>query len=624
VIQKSPDWWVKIGDFGISKRVNEGNTALRSLFGSSGYMAPEMLEDTRHTRNFQYDEKVDMWSLGILVHYMITKTLPFDTDSKWKEYMKSSQFPSTKLATFKVSEECHNFIAKALLTRKAANRMSASNALQHQWLRHFNTANSNEQKIVAHENYELSTEKVDEKNIEIALDVASLSLNSTDASARWSAQTETESSIPVPQQAQECAIQEQTRAPAVEEGPSNFDTHQWTDSSSPVSENTPKKSTERVRRFEEEDAEDADWEGEGSRYWIDKKGLNKPKRKKAPKLSPPGSERNIQHSYEEDPMQNNTIITSVYDADRIPYPQTRSKNTDKDFYPEIEEGDAEDADWEGEGSRHWVDKKDLNRSNRNKAPKPPAPSEKHIAHSNRGDPAQNYAEIILLPEAGCAAYAEKRFEDAEKNFRQVLGIREVLLGPDHEDTIHVTHWLGVTTYHLKGKIEEAESLLRRALRGREKLHGNRHEKTMNTVFWLGRCLHIEEKYKEAEGLFQRALQGRKKLHGNGHTKTLDAAFWLGRCLWIEEKYKEAEVLLQRVLQGREKVLGFHDEETLDAAKSLGKSLYFQKNHKDAKELFERCEEGFEKLFGPEYEHTESARRWVGKATRKIRLENTSK
>jgi hypothetical protein len=72
------------------------------------------------------------------------------------------------------------------------------------------------------------------------------------------------------------------------------------------------------------------------------------------------------------------------------------------------------------------------------------------------------------------------------------------------------------------------------------------------------------------------------------------------------------------------VLGFHDEETLDAAKSLGKSLYFQKNHKDAKELFERCEEGFEKLFGPEYEHTESARRWVGKATRKIRLENTSK
>ncbi|CAI7597261.1 unnamed protein product [Penicillium manginii] len=664
VIQKSPDWWVKIGDFGISKRVNEGNTALRSLFGSSGYMAPEMLEDTRHTRNFQYDEKVDMWSLGILVHYMITKTLPFDTDSKWKEYMKSSQFPSTKLATFKVSEECHNFITKALLTRKAANRMSSSNALQHQWLRDFNTANSNEQKIVSHENYKLATEKVDEKNIDMASEVASLSLRSTDASARWSAQTETERSISVPQKAQERATQEQTRAPAVGEGLAHFNTNQWTESSSSVFENAPEERTESVRRFEEED--------------------------------------------------------------------------------------AEDADWEGEGPRHWVYKKDLNRPKRNKAPKLPAPSGKHIAHSHRGDPAQNDAEIFSLHEAGRAACAEKRFEDAEKNFRQVLRIREVLLGPDHEDTINVTHWLGVTTFHLIGEIEEAESLLRRALRGREKLHGNRHEDTFNTVFWLGRCLHIKKKYKEAEGLFQRALQGREKLHGDGHTKTLDAAhwlgkslhlnkkykeaeglfqralqgreklhgdghtkthdaaYWLGKSLYLNEKYKEAEGLFQRalqgreklhgdghtktldavywlgkslhsngkykkaeglfrrvlqgrekvygprdeetldtaqwlgrscldqgkykeaeelfrrVLQGREKVYGPRDEETLDTAEWLGKVLYLQRNYKDAKQLFERCEQGFEKLLGPDHEDTKKARGLVGKATNKILLKNTSK
>jgi serine/threonine protein kinase len=34
VVQKSPDWWIKIGDFGISKRIGENTTSLHTEIGT--------------------------------------------------------------------------------------------------------------------------------------------------------------------------------------------------------------------------------------------------------------------------------------------------------------------------------------------------------------------------------------------------------------------------------------------------------------------------------------------------------------------------------------------------------------------------------------------------------------
>uniref|UniRef100_A0A8H7N300 mitogen-activated protein kinase n=1 Tax=Bionectria ochroleuca TaxID=29856 RepID=A0A8H7N300_BIOOC len=43
VFESSPDWWVKISDFGISKRAEEEVTAFHTLVGTRGYLAPEIL-----------------------------------------------------------------------------------------------------------------------------------------------------------------------------------------------------------------------------------------------------------------------------------------------------------------------------------------------------------------------------------------------------------------------------------------------------------------------------------------------------------------------------------------------------------------------------------------------------
>ena len=71
---------VKLSDFGLACRYKLG-MPLRQKCGSILAVAPEMIScDT-------YGHKVDIWGLGVILHELLTTTLPFyhDDDSKFKK-----------------------------------------------------------------------------------------------------------------------------------------------------------------------------------------------------------------------------------------------------------------------------------------------------------------------------------------------------------------------------------------------------------------------------------------------------------------------------------------------------------------------------------------------------------
>ncbi|GLC37330.1 hypothetical protein PLESTM_000569200 [Pleodorina starrii] len=79
-----------------------------------------------------YNEKVDLWQVGCLVHEILCLSLPFETEDKllacalilWADIVS---FPDH------LSPECHDFM-RACLTKNPAERPSAADLLHHPWI----------------------------------------------------------------------------------------------------------------------------------------------------------------------------------------------------------------------------------------------------------------------------------------------------------------------------------------------------------------------------------------------------------------------------------------------------------------------------------------------------------
>ena len=76
---------VKIIDFGFARYLPESESA-STVVGSPAYMDPGILEKLSKLKkkikcNYTYNEKVDIWSLGIICYEMIIGTLPFNSNS---------------------------------------------------------------------------------------------------------------------------------------------------------------------------------------------------------------------------------------------------------------------------------------------------------------------------------------------------------------------------------------------------------------------------------------------------------------------------------------------------------------------------------------------------------------
>ncbi|KAL4932162.1 kinase-like domain-containing protein [Aspergillus undulatus] len=129
VAQKDP-LWVKIADFGVSK-YTDGRTDLRSRVGTPEYMAPELLFDSK--RESSYSNAVDMWSLGCLLYYMLTKQLPFPELQQLNAFWRGDiPFPESCIIEKSVGRSCVAFI-KLLMRPMPEDRPQASVDLLKQW-----------------------------------------------------------------------------------------------------------------------------------------------------------------------------------------------------------------------------------------------------------------------------------------------------------------------------------------------------------------------------------------------------------------------------------------------------------------------------------------------------------
>jgi len=120
---------IKITDFGLSRAIGDGSIA-KTLCGTALYLAPEVMLGNRTEG---YGLEVDMWSMGVVLYFMLSGTLPFD-ESKANifESVRKAEYDFPSPTWDGISEVAKDLI-KCLLVVDPTKRYTAAVALNHPW-----------------------------------------------------------------------------------------------------------------------------------------------------------------------------------------------------------------------------------------------------------------------------------------------------------------------------------------------------------------------------------------------------------------------------------------------------------------------------------------------------------
>lgn len=118
---------LKIIDFGTSQHF-QPKEKMRRFIGTSYYMAPEVIDKN-------YDEKCDVWSLGVILYILLCGLPPFYSRIEAEIYEKIKKMPITfkSEAWNSVSDEAKTLIQK-MLRKDPITRYSISEVLSDPWI----------------------------------------------------------------------------------------------------------------------------------------------------------------------------------------------------------------------------------------------------------------------------------------------------------------------------------------------------------------------------------------------------------------------------------------------------------------------------------------------------------
>lgn len=137
---------IRITDFGFSREVEEDDV-LSTFCGSPLYMSPEIFTEG------SYNEKSDIWSLGVILYEVITKKHPYH--SKTRVELVNKLRNKTKIEFEKIADIGLRDLVKKMLIFEVKERIGWEEIFGHDWVR-------NNKRILGLESRELNTVSIKE------------------------------------------------------------------------------------------------------------------------------------------------------------------------------------------------------------------------------------------------------------------------------------------------------------------------------------------------------------------------------------------------------------------------------------------------------------------------------
>ncbi|KAK8899914.1 serine/threonine protein kinase [Tritrichomonas musculus] len=117
---------LKICDFGFARALSNTTLFLRSIKGTPLYMAPELVQER------PYDEKIDIWSLGVILYELYYGKAPFYTTSIYKLIQMISNDPITWPG--QISDEFKDFL-QVMLQKDPSHRATCKMLMKHPFIK---------------------------------------------------------------------------------------------------------------------------------------------------------------------------------------------------------------------------------------------------------------------------------------------------------------------------------------------------------------------------------------------------------------------------------------------------------------------------------------------------------
>jgi len=161
---------LKLSDFGLSRTIKEGSV-MQTMCGTPQYLAPEILTNTEQKG---YSFKVDLWSLGAILFFMLCGNPPFDENKPLPIFGKITgpvinfDAPIWNKVSFAAKD-----LVQCLLTVDPAKRYDTNQIYQHPWLTGKGAAELEQQRKLEQEmqkELELQKQKEEEERLQKEVD----------------------------------------------------------------------------------------------------------------------------------------------------------------------------------------------------------------------------------------------------------------------------------------------------------------------------------------------------------------------------------------------------------------------------------------------------------------------
>jgi calcium/calmodulin-dependent protein kinase I len=128
-VTRDPNSELVLADFGIAKHLDSPDGVLKTMAGSFGYAAPEVMLKKGHSK------PVDMWSLGVITYTLLCGYSPFRSESLADliDETKHGRVIFHERYWKEVSQEAKDFIM-TLLKPEPHNRATSVEALRDPWI----------------------------------------------------------------------------------------------------------------------------------------------------------------------------------------------------------------------------------------------------------------------------------------------------------------------------------------------------------------------------------------------------------------------------------------------------------------------------------------------------------